>query len=112
VADLHRVPGGYELDVTDSWSAREPVELRWHFGPGLRPESAVPGRVEFLQPGLFRDVRFESQSLQKLEVFAFDFSPVYGQRLPCFGVRAVLAPAPHGSLISRFKIAVADQITH
>lgn len=112
VVDLRRVPGGYELDVTDRWSADEPVELRWHFGPGLRPEAAGPGLVEFLQPGLFRDVRFESPSLQKLEVFGFDFSPVYGQRLPCFGVRAVLAPTSHGSLISRFRIAVADQITH
>jgi len=78
----------------------------------LWPETAGPMLVEFPRPGSLRYVRFESQSLLKLEVFAFDFSPIYGQRLPCFGVRAVLAPAPHGSLISRFKIGVADQITH
>jgi hypothetical protein len=110
--DLRRVPDGYELDVTDTWSAEAPIELRWHFGPGFRPEIAGPVLVEFAQTGSLRYVRFESESLQKLEVFGFDFSPVYGQRLPCFGVRAVLAPAPHGSLISRFKIGVADQITH
>lgn len=110
--DLRRVPDGYELDVTDTWSAAEPVELRWHFGPGLRPEIVGPARVEFREPGSLPYVDFASQSLQKLEVFGFDFSPVYGQRLPCFGVRAVLAPAPHGSLISRFKIGVADRITH
>ena len=110
--DLRRVPDGYELDVTDTWSADEPIELRWHFGPGLRPETAGPARLEFTPPDSLRYVRFESGSLQKLEVFGFDFSPVYGQRLPCLGVRALLAPAHHGSLISRFKIGVADQITH
>ncbi len=112
LVDLRRVPEGYELDVTDTWSAGEPVELRWHFGPGLRPEIAGVGRIEFGQSGPIEDLRFEGQSPLSLEVFAFDFSPVYGQRLPCFGVRAVLAPAPHGSLISRFKIGIADQITH
>lgn len=110
--DLRRVPDGYELEVTDTWSANEPIELRWHFGPGLRPETTGPVLVEFTQPGLLRHAHFASESLQKLEVFAFDFSPVYGHRLPCFGVRAVLAPAPHGSLISRFKIGVVDPITH
>jgi hypothetical protein len=110
--DLRRVPGGYELDVTDTWSADEPVELRWHFGPGLRPETNGNELAEFARSGALQNVRFESESLQKLEVFGFDFSPVYGQRLPCFGVRAVLAPAPRGCLISRFKIGVADRITH
>jgi len=110
--DLRRAPGGYELDVTDSWSAEESIELRWHFGPGLRPELVGPRLVEFARPGLLSELRFEGQDPEKLEVFAFDFSPVYGQRLPCFGVRAVLAPTPHGSLISRFRIAVAGQITH
>ena len=112
VVDLRRVSDGYELDVTDTWSAHEPVELRWHFGPGLQPEIAHAATVEFHPSGPVHDVRFESQSLLNIEVFAFDFSPVYGQRLPCFGVRAVLAPAPHGSLISRFRFGVADQITH
>jgi hypothetical protein len=112
LVDLRRVPDGYELDVTDTWSAGDPLELRWHFGPGFRPEIADLTRVEFDRSGPIDSVRFEGQGLLKLEVFAFDFSPVYGQRLPCFGVRAVLAPAPHGSLISRFKIGVADQPTH
>jgi hypothetical protein len=112
VVDLRRVSDGYELDVTDIWSATEPVELRWHFGPGLQPEIANATTAEFRPAAPVHDVRFESQSLLSIEVFAFDFSPVYGQRQPCFGVRAVLAPAPHGSLISRFKIGVADQITH
>jgi hypothetical protein len=98
--------------VTDTWVADEPVELRWHFGPGLRPETAGNELAEFAGSASLRYVRFESESLQKLEVFAFDFSPVYGQRLPCFGVRTVHAPAPRGSLISRFKIGVADQISH
>lgn len=110
--DLRRVPGGYELDVTDTWSAGEPVELRWHFGPGLRPETNGNELAEFVRSGALQNVRFESESLQKLEVFGFDFSPVYGQRLPCFGVRAVLAPATRGCLISRFKIGAADRITH
>jgi hypothetical protein len=110
--DLRRVPDGYELQVTDTWVADEPVELRWHFGPGLRPETAGNELAEFAGSASLRYVRFESESLQKLEVFAFDFSPVYGQRLPCFGVRTVHAPAPRGSLISRFKIGVADQISH
>lgn len=110
--DLRRVPNGYELDVTDVWSADEPVELRWHFGPGIRPEIAGPAQAEFRGPGSLRSVQFESQSLLKLEVFAFDFSPVYGQRLPCFGVRAVLAPGPRGCLISRFRIGADHQITH
>ena len=112
VVDLRRVPDGYELDVTDTWSAGEPVELRWHFGPGVLPEITGPATVELRSSGADGVVRFESQSLLNLEVFAFDFSPVYGQRQPCFGVRAVLAPAPHGSLISRFRIGVANQITH
>jgi hypothetical protein len=112
LVDLRRVPDGYELDVTDTWSAGDPLELRWHFGPGLCPEIAGQGLAEFGRSGSINHVRFEGQSLLKLEVFAFDFSPVYGQRLPCFGVRAVLAPAPHGSLISRFKIGIADQTTH
>jgi hypothetical protein len=110
VVDLRQVPEGYELEVTDTWSAGETVELRWHFGPGLRPELAGPTLVEFHPPGSLRNVRFDSQSLLNLEVFAFDFSPIYGHRLPCFGVRAVLAPAPQGGLISRFKVGVTDQI--
>ena len=112
VVDLRRLPDGYELEVADTWSADEPVELRWHFSPGVRPEIAGPTTVELRRSGADGVVRFESQSLLNLEVFAFDFSPVYGQRQPCFGVRAVLAPAPHGSVISRFRIGVADQITH
>lgn len=110
--ELRQVPDGYELVVTDTWSAAEPVELRWHFGSGLRPETIGSERAQFTGTGALQYARFESQSLQNLEVFGFDFSPVYGQRQPCFGVRAVLAPAPHGSLISRFKIGVADPITH
>ena len=112
VVDLRRVPDGYELEVTDTWSSDEPVELRWHFGLGVQPEIAGPATVELRRSGADGVVRFESQNPLNLEVFAFDFSPVYGQRQPCFGVRAVLAPAPHGSLISRFRIGVADQITH
>lgn len=104
VVDLRRLPDGYQVEVADAWSAGETTELRWHFGPGLRPELAGPTLVEFRPPGSLHCVRFESQSLLNLEVFAFDFSPVYGHRLPCFGVRAVLAPTPQGSLISRFKI--------
>src|SRR5207244_7937912 len=64
--DLRRVPDGYELDVTDTWSADEPIELRWHFGPGFRPEAGGPARVEFTRPGSLHYVRFESESLQKL----------------------------------------------
>lgn len=109
--DLRRVPGGFELEVTDTWSAGEPVELRWHFGPGLRPETIGNDLAEFARSGALQDLRLESKSLQKLEVFGFDFSPVYGQRLPCFGVRAVLAPATRGCLISRFRIGAADRIT-
>lgn len=110
--DLRRVPGGYELVVTDTWSADEPVELRWHFGPGVRPETTGNEGAEISGSGSLQYVRFESKCLQKLEVFGFDFSAVYGQRQPCFGVRAVLAPAPRGSLISRFKIGAADQFIH
>ena len=111
VINLQQASGGYELDVADTWSAGEPIELRWHFGPGLRPEITGPARVEFGRSGPIDFVQFESQSLLKLEVFAFDFSPVYGHRQPSFGVRAVLAPASHGSLTSRFRIGGAGQTT-
>lgn len=110
VVDLRHVSDGYELDVTDSWSAEEPIELRWHFGPGVRPEISKAGNIEFPLSGPVRDLRFDGQSPLNIEVFAFDFSPVYGHRQPCFGVRAVLAPAPHGRLISRFGIA--DKVAH
>ena len=109
--DLRRVRDGYEFDVEDTWSADEPLELRWHFGPGLRPGTDGP-QVVLAPSGLLRHVRFDSESLLKIEVFTFDFSPVYGQRLPCFGVRAVLGPAPRGSIISRFRIGLAEKIMH
>lgn len=110
VLDLRRVPDGLDLCVADTWSSAEPVELRWHFGPGLRPEIVSPTTVGFGVSGSIRTARFESESLLGLEIFGFDFSPVYGQRLPCFGVRAVLAPAAHGALMSRFQVGC--EITH
>lgn len=109
VVDLRRASDGYELDVTDTWTAGEPVELRWHFGPGLRPEITGPARAEFDRSGPIDFVEFEGQSLLNLEVFGFDFSPVYGHRQPSFGVRAVLAPTSPGSLTSRFRIGAANQ---
>jgi hypothetical protein len=98
--------------VTDAWSAAEPVELRWHLGPGLRPELPVPHGRNFASPVRSVLSALRAKSLQKLEFFGFDFSPFYGQRLPCLGVRAVLAPATRGCLVSRFKVRANDQINH
>jgi hypothetical protein len=112
VLDLRSVPGGFDLCVSDAWSSAEPVELRWHFGPGLQPEIANGTSVEFGESALIRTLRLEGESLLGLEIFGFDFCPVYGQRLPCFGVRAVLAPASHGTLMSRFQIGTVGQTSH
>ena len=107
VVDLRALPHGFDLRVADAWSCAEPVELRWHLGPGLKPAIVGPCTVEFCEPALIRAIQFQSESLLELEVFNFDFSPVYGQRLPCFGVRVVLAPKSHGTLISRFLFGIA-----
>jgi hypothetical protein len=109
VLDLRSTLSGFDLCVTDTWSCAETVELRWHLAPGLIPVIPRPGAVEFRQPASIRAIQFEGESLLELAVFNFDFSPVYGQKLPCFGVRAVLAPAPHGTLISRFQIGTAGK---
>jgi hypothetical protein len=107
VVDLRTLPHGFDLRVADTWSSAEPVEIRWHFGPGLMPEIVSTGMIEFSETALIRAVLFECESLLDLEVFNFDFSPVYGQKLPCFGVRTTLAPTPQGTLISRFQIGTA-----
>ena len=107
VLDVRSTLSGFDLCVTDTWSCAETVELRWHFGPGLIPVIASPNAAEFRQPAAIRAIQFEGESLLELELFNFDFSPVYGQKLPCFGVRAILAPAPHGILTSRFQIGTA-----
>jgi hypothetical protein len=107
VLDLRATPQGFDLCVADTWSCAEPAELFWHFGLGLTPAIVRPNTVEFQEPAPVRTIHFESESLLDLEVFNFDFSPVYGQKLPCFGVRAILAPAPQGTLTSRFQMGTA-----
>jgi hypothetical protein len=109
VLDLRAAPDGFDLCVVDTWSCAEPVELRWHLGPGLIPAIVNARTIEFREPALIRSLRFEGESPLDLEVFNFDFSPVYGQKLPCFGVRAILAPTPHGTLTSRFQIGTAGK---
>jgi hypothetical protein len=110
VVDIQALTDGIGLHVVDTWSSAEPAELRWHFGPGLEPEIAGANAIVFRESALVRALEFESASLSNLEVFSFDFSPIYGQKRPCFGVRAVLAPVLHGTLISRFQIGSVGEV--
>lgn len=92
----------FTVVVEDTWSGREPLVLPWHFGPGIFPQLSSDRCLEFTHSKALRRVEFESDWLDRLEIFEFDFSDAYGKAETCSGVRVYLKKSSQGKLISRF----------
>lgn len=96
-----------QMTVADQWSwvVASIAEVRWHFAPDLKISIKEGNIVEIYSSDDIVQciITFECQEALDLEVFDFDFSPVYGQAIASTGLKGIVKKHDSCSLVSTFN---------
>lgn len=107
-----QMDSGIRMTVYDEWSWKgtRAAELRWHFGEGLKCEIRGTGVIIADSEGRqVMGLTFGSDFAADLSAFAYDYSPVYGSTVPCWGVLLSVREHKSCAVRSRFEIVEWDR---
>ncbi len=101
------------LVVEDAWQWRAPgkSELRWHFAPGYNlriVDGESRARVSDRSGAFVCSVVVQSKDIERLEIFDFEFSEVYGHCENAKGLRMVFGTGVESSATTCFEFTDPD----